>query len=59
MLKVRDLKVHYGKIEALKGVSLDIEDGEFVTIIGSNGAGNNDESYYNYHILCKAILSSH
>ena len=39
MLKVRDLKVHYGKIEALKGVSLDIEDGEFVTIIGSNGAG--------------------
>jgi len=39
MLKVRDLRVHYGKIEALKGVSLDIDDGEFVTIIGSNGAG--------------------
>lgn len=39
MLKVRDLKVNYGKIEALKNVSLDIDDGEFVTIIGSNGAG--------------------
>ncbi len=39
MLKVQDLKVHYGKIEALSGVSLNIEEGEFVTIIGSNGAG--------------------
>jgi branched-chain amino acid transport system ATP-binding protein len=39
MLKVRDLHVSYGGIRALKGVSLDVEQGEIVTIIGANGAG--------------------
>jgi branched-chain amino acid transport system ATP-binding protein len=39
MLKVRDLHAYYGHIRALRGVSLDIQDGEFVTIIGNNGAG--------------------
>ncbi|MFA7572282.1 MAG: ABC transporter ATP-binding protein [Lutispora sp.] len=39
MLKVEDLNVFYGGIHALKGVSLDINKGEIVTIIGSNGAG--------------------
>ncbi len=39
MLKVRDLNVYYGSIQALRGISLDIPDGEFVTIIGSNGVG--------------------
>ncbi|MEA4960768.1 ABC transporter ATP-binding protein [Lutispora sp.] len=39
MLKVQDLNVFYGGIHALKGVSLDINKGEIVTIIGSNGAG--------------------
>jgi branched-chain amino acid transport system ATP-binding protein len=38
-LGVRDLRVSYGGIRALKGVSLDVERGEIVTIIGANGAG--------------------
>ena len=39
MLEVRDLNVYYGGIHALKGVSLDVEKGQIVSIIGSNGAG--------------------
>ena len=39
MLKVDDLKVCYGRIEALHGVSIAVEKGEIVTIIGANGAG--------------------
>jgi branched-chain amino acid transport system ATP-binding protein len=39
MLTVRDLHVAYGGIRALKGVSLDVDSGEIVTIIGANGAG--------------------
>ncbi|MCL2483438.1 MAG: ABC transporter ATP-binding protein [Propionibacteriaceae bacterium] len=39
MLEIRDLNVHYGGIHALKGVSLTVEDGEIVTLIGANGAG--------------------
>lgn len=39
MLRVENLNVYYGGIHALKGVSLDIDKGEIVTIIGSNGAG--------------------
>ncbi|GHU14867.1 ABC transporter ATP-binding protein [Spirochaetia bacterium] len=39
MLKVTDLKVHYGAIQALKGVSFEVAEGEIITLIGSNGAG--------------------
>lgn len=39
MLKIKDLNVFYGPIHALKGISLDVNDGEIVTLIGSNGAG--------------------
>ncbi len=39
MLKVKDLVVSYGGIEALKGISLDVPDGQIVTLIGANGAG--------------------
>jgi branched-chain amino acid transport system ATP-binding protein len=39
MLKVTDLRVNYGAIEALQGVSLDVHAGEVVTLIGGNGAG--------------------
>ena len=39
LLEVRDLRTFYGHIEALKGVSLHIDRGEIVTIIGANGAG--------------------
>lgn len=39
MLKIDDLVVSYGKVEALKGISLDVEEGKIVTLIGANGAG--------------------
>jgi len=39
LLEVRDVKVRYGKIEALHGVSLSVRQGELVTLLGSNGAG--------------------
>ena len=39
LLEVDDIHAHYGPIEALHGVSLNVEDGEVVTLIGSNGAG--------------------
>ena len=39
LLKIMDLKVSYGGIEALKGVSFSVEKGQIVTIIGANGAG--------------------
>lgn len=39
MLKIEDINVYYGNIHALKGVSLDINEGEIVTLIGANGAG--------------------
>ena len=39
MLEVRDLRVHYGVVEAVKGVSFHIEAGEIISLIGANGAG--------------------
>ena len=39
LLEVNDIRAHYGGIEALKGVSLQVEQGEVVTLIGPNGAG--------------------
>jgi branched-chain amino acid transport system ATP-binding protein len=39
MLEVRDLNVHYGAIHALHGINVQVEQGQIVTLIGSNGAG--------------------
>lgn len=39
MLEIKDLSVHFGVIQALKGISLTVNDGEIVTLIGANGAG--------------------
>ncbi len=39
LLEVKDLKVSYGKIEAIKGISLNVSKGEIVTLVGANGAG--------------------
>lgn len=39
MLEVKDIHTYYGNIHALKGVTLDVDEGEIVTLIGANGAG--------------------
>ena len=39
LLEVRDVVAHYGRIQALHGVSLVVHEGELVTLLGSNGAG--------------------
>lgn len=38
-LEIKDLRVFYGKIEAIKGISVTVREGEIVTLIGANGAG--------------------
>lgn len=39
MLEVRDLEVYYGMIQAIKGVSFEVNEGEVISLIGANGAG--------------------
>ncbi len=39
LLTLEDVHVHYGKVEALKGLSLEVDEGEIVALIGANGAG--------------------
>lgn len=39
ILSVKELQVNYGGIEAVKGISFDVHQGEIVTLIGANGAG--------------------
>ncbi|MGN6251297.1 MAG: ABC transporter ATP-binding protein [Marmoricola sp.] len=39
LLEIRDMSVHYGRIQALEGISLTVEEGQVVTLIGANGAG--------------------
>lgn len=39
MLEIEDLQVYYGRIHAIKGVSLSVEEGEIISLIGANGAG--------------------
>jgi branched-chain amino acid transport system ATP-binding protein len=39
LLEVKDIHTYYGNIEALKGITVEVEEGECVTLIGSNGAG--------------------
>ena len=39
MLEVKDLEVYYGVIQAIKGISFTVEQGEVIALIGANGAG--------------------
>ncbi|MFD7654628.1 ABC transporter ATP-binding protein [Actinosynnema sp. NPDC059797] len=39
LLEIKDIHVHYGKIAAIKGISLEVSEGEIVSLIGANGAG--------------------
>lgn len=42
MLKVENLSIHYGVIQAVNDVSFEVNQGEVVTLIGANGAGDSD-----------------
>ncbi|EQC00560.1 leucine/isoleucine/valine transporter ATP-binding subunit [Photorhabdus temperata subsp. temperata M1021] len=46
MLEFKQVSAHYGEIQALHQVSLNIQQGEIVTLIGANGAGKNDVAQY-------------
>jgi branched-chain amino acid transport system ATP-binding protein len=39
LLDIKNIRVHYGKAEALKGISIQVDEGEIITLIGANGAG--------------------
>ena len=39
MLEVKNIQTYYGNIQAIKGISLEISEGEIITLIGANGAG--------------------
>ena len=39
MLKLRNIETHYGNIQALKNIDMDVQEGEIITLIGANGAG--------------------
>lgn len=54
MLSVENLKVSYGAIEAIKGISFDVNDGEIVVLIGANGAGKTTT----LHAISKLLPSS-
>ncbi|MDR1748510.1 MAG: ATP-binding cassette domain-containing protein, partial [Spirochaetaceae bacterium] len=53
MLKVSDLVVHYGAIQALRGISFEVGEGEIITLIGSNGAGKTTTLHAISHIIKK------
>ena len=48
MLEVKDLEVYYGMIQAIKGISFEVNQGEVVALIGANGAGKTIHTSYNY-----------
>ena len=52
MLEVKDLQVYYGVIQALKGISFEVEQGDVVALIGANGAGKTTtlHTITQYHI---------
>lgn len=57
MLSVKDLKVYYGAIQALRGISFDVNEGEIVTLIGSNGAGKTTTLHAVSNIISKTAGS--
>ena len=53
LLKVNDLVIHYGAIQALRGISFEVAEGEIITLIGSNGAGKSTTLNAISHIIRK------
>ncbi len=51
MLVLDNVHTYYGHIHALKGVSLRVEQGEIVTLIGSNGAGKDDNAQHHQRLV--------
>lgn len=48
MLDVQELNVHYGSIHAIRDISLTVNEGEIVSLIGANGSGKNNNSAHHY-----------
>ena len=48
MLEIKDLCVSYGAIDAVKGISLKVNDGEIVSLIGANGAGQDHHAAHHH-----------
>lgn len=53
MLEVKDLQVYYGVIQALKGISFEVEQGDVVALIGANGAGKTDRRFTRSRVCCR------
>jgi len=53
LLKVEDLEIHYGAIQAIRGISFEVAEGEIITLIGSNGAGKTTTLHAISHIIKK------
>ena len=48
MLEVKDLEVYYGMIQAIKGISFEVNQGEVIALIGANGVRKDNNTSYNY-----------
>ena len=55
MLNVEHLSVNYGYITALTDISFHVEEGEIITLIGSNGAGKTTMSWWRSSIPCSRV----
>jgi branched-chain amino acid transport system ATP-binding protein len=53
LLRVEDLVIHYGAIQAIRGISFEVAEGEIITLIGSNGAGKSTTLHAISHIIKK------
>jgi branched-chain amino acid transport system ATP-binding protein len=53
LLKVENLVIHYGAIQAIRGISFEVAEGEIITLIGSNGAGKSTTLHAISHIIKK------
>lgn len=55
LLKVENLMVSYGMIQAINGVSFEVNKGEIIAILGANGAGKNNYTSYGYRTFVSEI----